>query len=30
MMKTVKEHNSKADDVAEIKVEVIARRGHPR
>jgi 2-methylcitrate dehydratase len=25
MMKTVKEHNSKADDVKEIKVEVIAR-----
>src|SRR3982074_658133 len=25
MMKTVKEHNIKADDVAEIKVEVIAR-----
>ena len=25
MMKTVKEHNIKADDVKEIKVEVIAR-----
>jgi hypothetical protein len=25
MMKTVKEHNLKADDVKEIKVEVIAR-----
>lgn len=25
MMKTVKEHNIKADDLAEIKVEVIAR-----